>query len=73
MTERKQLQETVKCKYLIVNYSLSQLLTFCHTGEFSFSQFLPLLQKSLETNDTSFESPKIVRLESGKKLVVASL
>ena len=37
-----------------LNYSLSQLLTFGHLQEFSFSVFLSLLKKGLETNDTSF-------------------
>ena len=39
----------------------------------SFSQFSAILQKNLEANDTSFESPKIELLESGKKLSMASL
>ena len=52
-------------------YSFQQLLTFGHVKDFSFSQFSPFLQKNLETNDTSFESPEIEDLDSGKKLGVA--
>ena len=36
-----------------------------------FCHFLAILQKNLETNDTSFESPKIELLESGEKVGVA--
>ena len=52
-------------------YSLRQLLTFGHIMDFPFPQFSPFFQKNLETNDTSFESPKIELLESGEKLGVA--
>ena len=38
---------------------------------FSFSQFSHFLQQNLETNDTSFESPKIALLESGEELGMA--
>ena len=38
----------------------------------SFSKFSAILQKNLETNDTSFEGPKIELIESGKKLGIAS-
>ena len=40
--------------------------------DFSFSQFSIFFQKDLETDDTSFESPKIELLESEKKLGAAS-
>ena len=56
------------CIYI---YSLRQLLIFGHIMVFPFPQFSPFFQKNLETNDTSFESPKIEHLESGKKLGVA--
>ena len=52
-------------------YSLRQLLTFGHIMDFAFPQFLPFLQKNVETNDTSFESPKTELLESGEKVGVA--
>ena len=52
-------------------YSDRQLLTFGHIMVFPFPQFSPFFQKNLETNDTSFESPKIELLESGEKLGVA--
>ena len=48
-----------------------QLHTFGHVMDFYFSQFSSFLQKNLETNDTSFESPEIELLESGEKLGVA--
>ena len=54
-------------------YSFPQLLTFGHVIGFLFSQFSPLLQNNLETTDTSFENPKVERLDSGKKSNVASL
>ena len=53
-------------------YSFPLFLTFVHVMDSSFSQFLAVLQKNLETNDASFESPIIVLLESGKKLGMAS-
>ena len=53
-------------------YSLPQVLTYSHLQEFSFTIFLSLLKKNLETNDTSFESPYRNCLEPGKKLGVAS-
>ena len=40
--------------------------------DFSFSQFWPFLQQNPETNDTSFESPKIEHLDLGKILGVAT-
>ena len=52
-------------------YSLCQLLTFGHIMDFAFPQFLPFFQKNVETNDTSFESPKTELLESGEKVGVA--
>ena len=52
-------------------YSLRQLLTFGHIMDFAFPQFLPFFQKNVETNDTSFESPKTELLESGEKVGVA--
>ena len=52
-------------------YSQRQLLTFGYIMDFSFSQFSPFFHKDLETNDTSFESPKIELLESSMKLGVA--
>ena len=52
-------------------YSLCQLLTFGHIMDFAFPQFLPFFQKNVETNDTSFESPKTELLESGEKMGVA--
>ena len=39
--------------------------------DFAFPQFLPFFQKNVETNDTSFESPKTELLESGEKVGVA--
>ena len=56
----------------LVLYSFPLLLTFGHIMDSSFSQFLEILQKNLETNDTSFESPEIKLLELGKKLGVAT-
>ena len=52
-------------------YSFAQLLTFGHVMDSTFSQFSKTLRKNLETNDTSFESPKIEFLESGTKLGMA--
>ena len=52
-------------------YSERQLLTFGHIMDFSFSQFSIFFQKVLETDDTSFESPKIELLESSMKLGMA--
>ena len=45
-----------------------QLLTFGRIMNFFFSQFSTFFQRYLETNDTSFESPKIEPLESVEKL-----
>ena len=47
------------------------MLTFGHIMDFAFPQFLPFFQKNVETNDTSFESPKTELLESGEKVGVA--
>ena len=56
---------------LETTYSEPQLLTFGHIMDFPFPQFPPFIQKNLETNATSFESPKIELLESGEKLGIA--
>ena len=55
----------------LLTYSQRELLTFSHTMDFSFSQFSTFFQKYLETNDTSFESPRIELLELSMILGVA--
>ena len=47
------------------------MLIFSHVMDSFFSQFSVILLKNLETNDTSFESPKTELFESGEKVGVA--
>ena len=47
-------------------------VAICFGPPSNYCTLLPSLQKNSETNDTSFESPIIGPLESGKKLGVVS-